>query len=235
MRSLSSLGLALAIGTFTLVSSGCNLAELRDSNRRLKEANERLIVQKNQLEQELALRQQEFGSSSDELARLRSQLDSALRTPIAAAPERSQPAPAPEEFRDLGLESGRTAQGTWVRLDSAVFFALGKASLSGNGQRQLDRLAGILGARYGANRIRVEGHTDDIPVRKVKHVYPTNWELSSARACSVVRYLVNKGVSPNRIYPAGFSKYRPRLQGTTADARKKNRRVEVLILNEGQM
>ena len=58
MRSLSSLGLALAIGVFTLVSSGCNLAELRDSNRRLKEANERLIVQKNQLEQELALHQQ---------------------------------------------------------------------------------------------------------------------------------------------------------------------------------
>ena len=234
MRSLSSLGLALAIGVFTLVSSGCNLAELRDSNRRLKEANERLIVQKNQLEQELALHQQSTGSKDAEIARLRSQLDSVLRTPVATTPERI-PAPAPDEFRDLGLESGQTAQGTWVRLDSAVFFALGKASLSGQGKSQLNRLVGILESRYGANRIRVEGHTDDIPVKKVKHVYPTNWELSSARACSVVRYLVDKGGSPHRIYPAGFSKYRPRLQGTSSSARKKNRRVEILILNDGQI
>ena len=102
MRSLSSLGLALAIGVFTLVSSGCNLAELRDSNRRLKEANERLIVQKNQLEQELALHQQSTGSKDAEIARLRSQLDSVLRTPVATTPERI-PAPAPDEFRDLGL------------------------------------------------------------------------------------------------------------------------------------
>jgi len=224
----------IGLAVFTLFSSGCNLAELRDSNRRLKEENARLLIQANQLEQNLVIKEEELNRRNSEIARLESQLDSALRSPVAEAtpPARSR---APQEFEDMGLEAGTSALGTWVRLDSAVFFALGKADLSGKGKRQLDTVAGILRSRYGTNRIRVEGHTDDTPVRKVKHLYPTNWELSSARACSVVRYLVSKGVIPDRIYPAGFSKYRPASHGKSANSRKKNRRVEILILNQGQI
>jgi chemotaxis protein MotB len=78
--------------------------------------------------------------------------------------------------------------------------------------------------------VRVDGHTDDTPIRKVRHLYPTNWELSSARACTVVRYLVDRGqVSARRIYPAGFSYYRP---VSSARAKEQNRRVEITVLHE---
>jgi chemotaxis protein MotB len=85
---------------------------------------------------------------------------------------------------------------------------------------------------YTGRTLRVDGHTDDTPIRKVRNLYPTNWELSTARACTVVRYLVEKGnVSAGRIYPAGFSYYRPLRRGGSANARKENRRVEITILN----
>jgi len=70
-------------------------------------------------------------------------------------------------------------------------------------------------------------------VRKVKNQYPSNWELSTARACSVVRYLTDNGsVSPRRVYPAGFANYKPVAGARSPVAREKNRRVEILILHE---
>jgi chemotaxis protein MotB len=138
-----------------------------------------------------------------------------------------------EDFKGSGVESERTREGVILRLDDAVFFSTGKAALSREGQRILTRVAGIINRKYPRNVIRVEGHTDDVPVKKVKNAYPTNWELSTARACSVVRHLVSSGgVNPHRVYPAGFSYYRPRVNGTNPGSRSKNRRVEILILDQ---
>jgi chemotaxis protein MotB len=97
----------------------------------------------------------------------------------------------------------------------------------------LKNVAHRLNSSYRANLIRVEGHTDDVPVNKVRDKYPSNWELSTARACAVVRYLVDQAsLSPRRIYPAGFSSYKPIVAAKTTSARRTNRRVEILILNE---
>ena len=213
-----------------LLSSGCTLTKLKDENKRLTEANGKLRDKYGRLEKDYADIEGELAEKNREVAGLKDRLGAGERSRFGSGNGSQSSA---DDFRRLGLESETTAQGTVIRLDQAVFFSLGKASLSSKGKRILSQISGILNSRYDSNTIRVEGHTDDTPVRKVKHLYPTNWELSTARACSVVRYLVQKGgVSPYRVYPAGFSFYKPRARGTTSKSRSKNRRVEILILNQ---
>ncbi len=225
---LRSSCLVAAMAALLVSSSSCTLTQLKESNRRLKEANERLVSRYNQLEQDVAELERQLQSRDEEIARLRDRGDSAPKTAIVTASMS-----ATKEFTDMGLEAEKTDEGTVVRLDHAVFFPLGKATLSSEGKRILSQVSRILNTRHAGKLIRVEGHTDDTPIRKVRNLYPTNWELSTARACSVVRYLVESGnVSPHRVYPAGFAYYRPREAGSSARSKSRNRRVEILILDE---
>lgn len=205
---------------------GCTTTDLQRTNQRLTEANNRLVSENNRLEQELARAERDLSVRTRELAGLEDHVDQIGRksdTPAGG-------------FEQLGLESESTLEGTVVRLDAAVFFPLGKAALSSEGRKILARVARLLQGEYGNRVIRVEGHTDDLPVRKVRHLYPSNWELSTARACSVVRHLVQSGsINPHRIYAAGYSHYRPRVDGSSASARRKNRRVEILILDDNHL
>ena len=87
-------------------------------------------------------------------------------------------------------------------------------------------LAEILGPM--PNRIHVEGFTDNLPIKT--SVYPSNWELSAARAGSVVRLFELYGVDPSRLAAIGFGEHRPVADNTTADGRARNRRVVLVIL-----
>ena len=75
--------------------------------------------------------------------------------------------------------------------------------------------------------MRIDGHTDDTPINSGK--YPSNWELSTARATSVVEYLISKGVDPHRLVAAGFGQFQPLEASGTDDARRKNRRIELKL------
>jgi chemotaxis protein MotB len=80
------------------------------------------------------------------------------------------------------------------------------------------------------NLIRVEGNTDNIPIATA--AYPSNWELSTARAVNVVRYLVEQDhLTPMRISAAGYGQYHPRTDNGTPEARQQNRRVDIVLLN----
>lgn len=219
-RTLAGLGLLAILGT---MSSGCAVRNLKEANRRLKESNDRLISENNRLEHELA-------SFEQELELLRTQeLEGSTTTPAAY----TQTAPEDIFPRFEGSEVTEDSEGIHVRFPDRIFFGLGQAKLTSKGQAVLRRVADVLQDRYAGHLIRVEGHTDDIPVRKVRHLYPSNWELSTARACTVVRYLVDEGgISPQRIYPAGFAYYRPLARGSTSKARRQNRRVEITILRK---
>lgn len=78
-------------------------------------------------------------------------------------------------------------------------------------------------------KILVEGHTDDVPIKTER--FPSNWELSSARASSVVKYFIEKGVAPQRLSAVGYAEFKPRFP-KTPENRPKNRRVEIIILRE---
>jgi chemotaxis protein MotB len=102
--------------------------------------------------------------------------------------------------------------------------------ISPKGQSALTRVAAILGSDYPSAQIRVDGHTDSTPIKRTKDRYPSNWELSTDRACAVLRFLVSKGVSEKRIFAAGFAYQRPLAANTTEAGKGKNRRVEIVIL-----
>jgi len=79
------------------------------------------------------------------------------------------------------------------------------------------------------NHVRVEGHTDNLPINTPK--FPSNWELSTARATNCLRYLVERHrFPPEKISALGYAEYRPIATNTTADGRNKNRRVDIIVL-----
>lgn len=118
-------------------------------------------------------------------------------------------------------------------LPSELLFASGSAELGEAGRRELDKLAGIL--LDVAERIpddvdwilRVDGHTDKIPINTPR--FPSNWELSTARAVAVVRYLAAQGVPERRMVAAGFGEFFPVAEGNSPEALRKNRRIELKL------
>ncbi|MGC1777108.1 MAG: peptidoglycan -binding protein [Xanthobacteraceae bacterium] len=114
-------------------------------------------------------------------------------------------------------------------LQSEVFFDSGSANLKPEGSAELDKVATAVIALEGQIPpdipwvLRVDGHTD---VRPVLGQFKSNWDLSAARAIAVVKYLVTKGVQPNRLVAAGFGEFQPIDTGTTEDAFRRNRRIE---------
>ncbi|UTD27240.1 peptidoglycan -binding protein [Bradyrhizobium sp. WD16] len=116
---------------------------------------------------------------------------------------------------------------------SEVFFDSGQAQLLPEGRAELDQLAGALTDLEAkipseiAWVLRVDGHTDVRPIASSQ--FKSNWELSSARAISVVQYLISKGVSPQRLVAAGFAEFQPLDTGTTEDAYRRNRRIELKL------
>jgi len=116
---------------------------------------------------------------------------------------------------------------------SEVFFDPGQAVIQPGGRAELDKLAAALAELEKqiptdvAWVLRVDGHTDVRPIASAQ--FPSNWELSSARAISVVQYLIGKGISPQRLVAAGFGEFQPLDIATTDDAYRRNRRIELKL------
>jgi chemotaxis protein MotB len=116
---------------------------------------------------------------------------------------------------------------------SEVFFDPGQAAIRPEGRAQLDRLASALNEierQIPATIpwvLRVDGHTDARPINSPQ--FPSNWELSSARAISVVQYLIARGISPQRLVAAGFGEFQPIDSGTGDEAFARNRRIELKL------
>jgi chemotaxis protein MotB len=114
-----------------------------------------------------------------------------------------------------------------------VFFDSGSAEISPEGQAQLDKLAHALQELEGQIPsdinwvLRIDGHTDIRPI--ATPTFASNWELSSARAISVVKHLISQGVPANRLVAAGFGEHQPMVQGNTEDALRRNRRIELKL------
>jgi chemotaxis protein MotB len=114
-----------------------------------------------------------------------------------------------------------------------VFFDSGSAEINYEGQLQLDKLATALKQLEGKIPdeinwvLRVDGHTDIRPISTP--TFASNWELSSARAISVVKYLISRGIPAKRLVAAGFGKNQPMISGTSEDALRRNRRIELKL------
>lgn len=111
------------------------------------------------------------------------------------------------------------------------FFDPGSATLKNQAKSHLRKISKMINDDLSQNIIRIEGHTDNQPIRRTKNIYKSNWELSTARATSVLYYLVNEcRINPTRMYIAGFGEYKPVADNNTKSGREKNRRIEIVII-----
>jgi chemotaxis protein MotB len=110
-------------------------------------------------------------------------------------------------------------------------FDPGQIILRSQSKNALKRIANIIKTDVPNEIVRIEGHTDNDPIRKQKDKYRSNWELSAARASAVLHFLIDEcGVSPTKVYIAGFGQYQPVADNKSKAGKEKNRRVELVIM-----
>jgi chemotaxis protein MotB len=132
---------------------------------------------------------------------------------------------------DLGshhLELSQDRRGLVLSIPEAGAFPVGSADMSEAFQGVMTRLSAAL--QQLPNGVRVEGHTDDVPIHTPR--FSSNWELSTARATHVVQFLIQQGaLAPDRLSAAGYAEFHPLNENASPEGRARNRRVDVIILN----
>jgi chemotaxis protein MotB len=122
-----------------------------------------------------------------------------------------------------------------VDVTEQLFFDSGQATLKDSGKEVLKKVGDTLKS-YDDKVIRIIGHTDNVPIAKaLQKLYPSNWELSVARATTVVRYLQEVGIPPERLIASGRAEYAPVAANDSAEGRKKNRRIEITLIDRSLM
>jgi len=167
------------------------------------------------LQQELDARQRAELLARSELTSTYDQLVSSLRAEIRA--------------KDIALE--RANARVTVAVVDRVLFPSGGAQLTSDGERVIDKIGAALSAVPG-RRILIEGHTDDVPIgTELRTRFPSNWELSTARATTVVKRLIeHAGITPDRLQASGRADTDPVAANDTDDGRRLNRRIEIIVL-----
>ena len=122
----------------------------------------------------------------------------------------------------------KESRGVVIRLNDTMLFDQGSAIIKPEALSTLESISGKL--REFNNPILIEGHTDSTPIKNEK--YPSNWELSTARATNIISYLIEKQkFPPNRLSAVGYGEYMPVADNSTPENKAKNRRVDIIILS----
>ena len=133
-----------------------------------------------------------------------------------------------QEIADGRVQVQRLKGQLRVDMVDEILFDSGEAQVKADGQAVLKRIAEVLAKTD--KTVQVQGHTDNVPIRgRLASQYPTNWELSAARAVNVVRFLQQTGLDPSRLSADAFAEYHPRAGNDTDEGRRKNRRIEILL------
>jgi len=151
-------------------------------------------------------------SDMDELARAKAELEKQLQ----------------DEINNKQVKVEMQDKGLVITFVSEVLFDSGKAKLRKDSYEKLDKVAGVLNTTVADLNVGIEGHTDNQPIKRSG--WKSNWELSTARALSVLHYLSDKSVSEPRLAAIGYGEYKPVDSNDTKEGRQKNRRVEIVIL-----
>jgi chemotaxis protein MotB len=133
-----------------------------------------------------------------------------------------------KEIERKEVELRMTPEGFVISLHELGFFDSGQAKLMAGASDKVKRIAEVL-LQYGLD-MRVEGHTDDVPIHNA--VFASNWDLSTARAMAVAMMLLNEsGVDPQRMSIAAYAQYRPAAKNDTPEGRRANRRVDIVVVS----
>jgi chemotaxis protein MotB len=215
-RQLQALQASQAKAEKDLADRGAELARCQGDLTALQEKSKADAAACETMRQEMQKHAKTSAASAKQLQRLKD-LEDRLR-------DRLQ-----NEIGAKDVEIERLRSQLSVRVLDRILFNTGSAEILPQGRRVLDTVAAAL--EGGDETIRIEGHADIVPIgTELKKKYFSNWELSTARASSVVRYFQYRhGIAPTRMEAVGFSKYRPIAPNDTEANRQRNRRVEIVL------
>lgn len=208
---------AVGAGSALRVENSSLKEVVEQADAAVRNCEERCRVLEEQLQAEIAMRK----TADEKVVLLK---DALQRIRGSLSVDRTARYEALSEGFEVNPQSGA------IVLEDAVYFASGKHQLSSTGRRNLEVLGRRLASpEYSQYSVRVDGHTDNQPIRRSN--YRSNWDLGVQRAQSVQDLLVSSGVDPSRIFVASFADTRPVADNSTAAGRKKNRRVEIQIMD----
>jgi chemotaxis protein MotB len=236
------------VGLIAIIATGCvstgkfkkmeadkngEIAALQQQKTALEGQKKSLEDQKTKLEQDIAgLNQQ--ATSLEQKNKAAEQEKAAL---LAASQQRQQQYEQLVQGLSKEVEKGQLQVRQYqnmlsVDLAEQIFFDSGRAALKKEGKEVLKKVAEALKG-YENKVIRVVGHTDNVPLAKsLQATFPSNWELSVARATTVVRFLQDAGIPPERLIPSGRGEYEPVAPNDTPEGRQKNRRIEIMLIDK---
>ena len=244
--------IALLLPLFALTTSGCKKDELQAA---LDEANAKLSATQSELEaekqangelqvQNQTLRER-IAELETEIGQLNAQIDQLAKEAGITKKELDElRAEKAKREKELGVYKALFAElkalvdaGTVkvsfrkgrlvVEMASSILFDSGKSTLREEGREALNQLAKALGSVAGRDFL-VAGHTDNVPIRTAR--FKSNWDLSTARAVTVVGYLIEAGMKPTNVGAAGFGEFDPVGDNKTPEGRAQNRRIEIILM-----
>jgi chemotaxis protein MotB len=236
VRKSVYMGIAIA-GTFAMsacVSSSKHKAEVGQLNSEIdkeKAQNADLTKQQAQLEEKLI-------ATAKDRGQLKTSLDDMKKAMEEMRKRQTEERKRLQEFQDLtarfkkltdsGTLSVRIIDGKMVvSLGSDVLFQSGSARLSAAGMDAIKEVSAQLAAISG-KRYQIEGHTDNVPIATA--VFPSNWELASARALNVTKAMIDAGMPTNRVSAASFGDTSPVQSNDTAQGKAANRRIAIVVV-----
>lgn len=241
-RTFYNLNVCNALTVILMGSTACvsqsTYDELEQKRDSLQKLHDDLKTRHDELARQNAEAQQALGTSGKELGEARKNIGDLHEALERLRRQKEQSEARVAEFKDLlarfksmidaGQLNVKLVRGRLVvELASDVLFKPGSARLSNDGiatiQRATELLIGLRDRSF-----QIEGHTDDDPIRTA--AFPSNWELASARALSVVRAMLDKGMPPSRLSAASFAEYMPVAKNDTAENKQQNRRIEIVLV-----
>jgi chemotaxis protein MotB len=215
------------------------LQDLQAQRSALEGQRDSLQQQKSSLEQQKTSLEQDKAALEREQAQLRAQNEALAseRSQLLSASKQSQAqydalvADLNQEVQKGQLQVRRYKDMLTVDVAEQLFFDSGRAALKETGKEVLKKVADAMKS-YEDKAIRIVGHTDNVPITKgLQKVFPSNWELSAARATTVVRFLQDSGIAPERLIATGRAEYAPVAPNDTLEGRQKNRRIEITLID----
>jgi len=217
--------LILSAGFFWLISCAQTQSSTKpDESASLRAENERLMAENQKLNSQIDTLNEKIMSMSAEASK-----NAELKEANAATYNELE-----KDLHDqISLNKaivGQFEESINITFVSDIFFDEGSDVIKPEGKMALDSIVKTL-SEVKNRLIRVEGYTDDVPIApSYRWKFPSNWELSTARAGAVVRYLTDKGLDPGMFKTAGYSKYNPVASNDTPEGRAKNRRIVIELI-----
>lgn len=201
---------------FTGMALGCaETEELRSLNRRQAITIRDQAEELEKLRKELATYKERAAREAEEKTRLMGELDKLAKAIGGGATVRQTP------------------EGPVIQLPEIILFDSGMANIKPEGEKALQKIAEHLKSRP-EEHLRIDGHTDSDPIVKTRYMWDSNHHLAAGRALSVFKYLTTKGgISESRVYIASYGPNRPIADNSTEDGKRKNRRVEFMLIPAG--